>query len=187
MWDSTWIHVLQMNSNPSFWCASIWLAKRCSTCQWSAMVVCRFILHDSCNSTCEQSRIIQKCSSSCLWKVTQILKLQTLCQTLERPETQGGWPQVCRKTLRLRMQPSPDCLWRWVFDQDDLPMQCSPISANLLCEVGARKTLNLGHVFVAVSSSRTKHAVFLPCTSTAWGFNHFSFASGLCNDLASRP
>jgi len=112
MWDSTWIHVLQMNSNPSFWCASIWLAKRCSTCQWSAMVVCRFILHDSCNSTCEQSRIIQKCSSSCLWKVTQILKLQTLCQTLERPETQGGWPQVCRKTLRLRMQPSPDCLWK---------------------------------------------------------------------------
>ena len=104
---------------PEFLVGQHWLAKRCSTCQWSAIVVCRFILHDSSDSTCEQNGIIKKCTGSCLWKVTRILKLQTLYQTLERtaghsPETQGGWPQVCRKTLRLRMQPSPDisCLWK---------------------------------------------------------------------------
>ena len=46
MWHLTWGHVLpQMNSNPSSVWVSIWLAKRCSTCQWSAMVVvCRLIL-----------------------------------------------------------------------------------------------------------------------------------------------
>ena len=86
------------------------------TCQWSAIVVRRFILHDSCDSTCKQNRIIKKCTSSCLWKVTRILKLQTLYQTLERtaghsPETQGGWQQVCRKTLRLRMQHHATISW----------------------------------------------------------------------------
>ena len=64
--------------------------------------------------TCEQNRIIKKCTSSCLLKVTRSLKLQTLYQTLERaaghsPETQGGWPQVRRKTLRLRMQQNSWC------------------------------------------------------------------------------
>ena len=98
MWDSTWVDVFpcQMNPNPSPWWASIWLAKRCSTC--SDFRVQIYIAW--CAITWERDRVIKKRTSSCLWKVTRILKLQTLYQALERtaghsPETSGGWPEDC--------------------------------------------------------------------------------------------
>ena len=94
MWDSTRVHVLpcQMNPNPSWW-ARIWLAKRCSTCQWSAIVVCRFILHDM-RWHANRIESLRSVPAPASWRSHEVsnFKLFTRLWSASRPQPRNsGW------------------------------------------------------------------------------------------------